>query len=297
MSFLNFKKYLNGPKHVSKHMKRESYVTGLISLALFLFISATAAYAWTAPTGAPYDSNSAGPLNISGASQIKSGTVGVGGLLVNGNTSLQDKIQITGGDPGANKVLVSDAEGNARWMDYLLARKNSDRYRCPAGSSRISLNGKTFCGYWKTISGQCDAFGNSYDSLVACYDTGTGRNHGISPTDTGCYSWEGSHNNGGPGLKFYCEKLSYTPRDASECTAPGAIVGTLNDSSLSPNPITTCNVQTPYTYQGCATGAPGFGGCFKPGVWGRPTLTGLDTLYGTTTSCMAGWIKYLSDCI
>jgi hypothetical protein len=275
----------------------------LASFGLFLFLSASLVYAWTAPTATPPGSNSAGPLNISDASQIKNGTLGIGGLLVNGSSSLQDKIQIAGGNPGVNKVLVSDAAGNARWMDYLLARKNADRFRCPNGSSRISLNGKTFCGYIKTTSGQCDAFGKTYDSMVACYDKGIGRNHGITPTATGCYGWEGRHNNGGPGVKFYCEKLAYNPHSPSDCTDSRAVKGTLSDTSLSPTTINTCNIPTPYTYQGCTTGTQVGNGCLKTeaqnmwggfGGWG---ISGFDTIHATSTSCMPGWSKYINDCI
>ena len=288
-------------KKIIRNIKHETCTTAIMSVVLFTGISGVAVYAWTSPSDTPPQNNSARPLNISEISQVKNGTIGVKGLLVNGSTSLQDKIQITGGNPGAGKVLVSDASGTASWVDYVQARKNADRLRCPNGSSRINLNGKNFCGYWKTVSGQCDAFGKTYDNMVACYDKGIGRNHGISPTATGCYGWEGRHNNGGPGVKFYCEKLSYTPKTAADCTAPTAIVGTLNDTSLSPDPITTCNVQTPYTYQGCANGTPVWGGCYKyqssVGGWSWPTFTGLDTLYGTTTTCMTGWTKYLTDCI
>lgn len=283
-------------------IKRETSATVLISIALFLCATATFAGAWSAPSETAPGGNSAGPLDISSLSQIKKGTLGVGGLLVNGTTSLQDKIQITGGNPGAGKVLVSDAEGNASWMDYVQARKNSDRLRCPAGSSKISLNGKNFCGYWKTVSGYCDAFGKTYDPLVACYDKGIGRNHGVTPFATGCYSWEGPRNYGGPGLKFYCEKLSYTPKNPSDCTDPKAVIGTLNDSSLSANTITTCNIPTPYTYQGCATGSQWGSYCYKNDVvnffgFKGPGFTGLDTINATSTACMSGWTKYINDCI
>ncbi|MCF7865724.1 MAG: hypothetical protein K9M11_04445 [Candidatus Pacebacteria bacterium] len=294
MSF--FKKY-------NQVVKKETFITALVSAFLFFTISGVVVYAWSEPTGTAPDNNSAAPLNISNVSQIKNGTLGVGGLLVTGSTSLQDKVQITGGNPGAGKVLVSDADGNASWQDYVQARKNATRLQCPNGSSRINLNGKTFCGYWKTVSGYCDAFGKSYDPLVACYDKGIGRNHGVSPFEFGCTSWEGPRNNGGPGLKFYCEKLAYNPKDASECTDPKAVVGILNDSTLSATTITTCNISTPYTYKGCADGTAFGSYCY--GGTNTTTTFGVFTvpyapmkdLWATSTKCMAGWTKYINDCI
>ena len=284
-------------------MKRKKHIGLFLTLFIFLSTFSVQAFAWSEPTGIAPNKNSPTPLNISDTSQIKNGTLGLGGLLVVGSTSLQDKIQIKGGNPGAGKVLVSDADGNASWQDYVQARKKADKLRCPSGSSRINLNGKTFCGYWKTVSGYCDAFGKTYDPLVACYDKGIGRNHGITPFEFGCYSWEGPRNYGGPGLKFYCEKLAYNPKNASECTDPKAIKGILNDTSLSPDPITTCNISTPYTYRGCADGTAFgsycFGGTNKTTTFGSFTVpyAPMKDLWATSTTCMAGWTKYVSDCI
>lgn len=284
-------------KYASKiKFEGPSYKIAAAAFAIFLCASVIFAEAWSAPAGNPPDKNSAAPLNITDVSQMKDGTLGLKGLLVNGSSSLQDKVQITSGNPGAGKVLVSDVEGNARWVDYVQARKNADRLRCPNGSSRISLNGKTFCGYWKTVSGYCDAFGKTYDPLVACYDKGIGRNHGVTPFANGCYSWEGPKNYGGPGLKFYCEKLSYTPKSASDCTDPKATVGTLNDTSLSPNPITTCNIVTPTTYKGCNPGEMQlFNYCYPGYFFSSPVP--LRDIATTTISCMPGWTNYLGNCI
>ncbi len=299
MSF--FKKYLHG----IQRMKREAYGTTLMSLALFLFLSATLVYAWTAPTGTPPSENSAGPLDVGSVNQLKNGTLGTGGLLVQGDTSLQDKTQITGGNPGLGKVLVSDASGNASWMDYVQARKNADRLRCPDGSSKISLNGRTFCGYWKSIPQMtvyCDPFGQTHDPLVACYDTGIGQNHGVQPFANGCTAWEGDRNYGAGAGKMYCEKLAYYPHSASDCTAKGAVLGTIKDGTLSLDPIVTCNIPTPYSYMGCTSGFPYAGGCWKPngfyalGAW-FPALTAADLIQGVNNVCMPGWINYIGNCI
>lgn len=286
--------------------KIKKYIVLLLPLFIFLSAFSIKVFAWSEPTGIAPNNNSAIPLNISNTSQIKNGTLGLNGLLVVGSTSLQDKIQIKGGNPGAGKVLVSDAEGNASWQNYVQARKNADKLRCPAGSSKINLNGRTFCGYWKTLGQEtkyCDVFGKSYDAMVACYDKGVGRNHGVTPFAHGCTAWEGERNYGGGGGKMYCEKLVYTPKDPSDCTDPKAIRGILNDTTLSSDPITTCNVQTPYTYKGCTNGFQSFGMCIyytTPAQFlfgGGQRYGALEDIWATSTTCMAGWTKYLDNCI
>ena len=96
-----------------------------------------------------------------------------------------------------------------------------------------------------------------------------------------------------------CEKTIYIPKSASECNDPKAVVGTLTDTTVSPNPIVTCNIYKPYTYQGCSSGTQYGNYCVRSTNKGdvRKPISGLETLNATATVCMEGWTKYLNDCI
>src|SRR6476620_407266 len=54
----------------------------IIALALVLSAGIAFAQAWTGPAGAPPTLNTAAPINVSSANQVKTGALGVGPLVV-----------------------------------------------------------------------------------------------------------------------------------------------------------------------------------------------------------------------
>lgn len=122
------------------------FCASLLSLTLVC-----AAFAWNDPSQNPPNDNAVPPINISSADQIKTGSISIGGgqdywvtkdgdsfalkddsgnfrliLGQDGNMGLgttgpgaklevAGQIKITGGSPGLNKVLSSDAAGLASW--------------------------------------------------------------------------------------------------------------------------------------------------------------------------------------
>lgn len=313
-------------------------------------------YAWSAPASSAPGGNSVAPLNVSVLDQIKNGSLGLGGLVNSGNTLFTAGVKITSGSPGLGKVLVSDAEGNARWSSVsdILSATSTIAGGCPAGSELMTITGvnREFCGYSRTTgsTAYCDAFGSEYDKNLGCWDIGHGNNHGIQSFASGCTAWEGAENYGGQGALFYCEKQRYVPKTAASCTAANTTVGaisapsgapaisvgtsvatagTINDTALSPNPITTCQLQTPYTYyqcdsryytgyqppafyaagsligEACYVGYSGntiskYGKTFGPYKYGENSVAHTypaTLVHATSTSCPTGWIDYAGTCI
>lgn len=294
-----------------RHIINSLYIT---FGAVLLLGGAHYASAWTAPISAAPNNNSSAPLNISATNQSKLGNIGLGGLLVSGNSIFSNGVKITSGSPGLGKVLVSDDEGNASWktfseiIEQIKVQKVLDV--CPTGSAKMTIAGKTFCGYERTTGGvgYCDKFGQEYDKQVACYDIGHGRNHGINAYPQGCQAWEGDENYGGQGALFYCEKKKYTPKTAEDCTASGAALGSINEPLFSTNPIVTCGIYSPYTFYYCEKHESDFLGK----IMGRSTATLSGTSckaflasktypatlgHATTTSCPSGWVDYMGTCI
>lgn len=121
------------------------------------------ALAWTGPTATAPGENIAAPLNTSITAQSKEGALVLGtnaaittALIVqNGNVGIgvtspgaklevAGQVKITGGSPGANKVLTSDATGLATWEvsipSGMIAMFDT---ACPSGWTRFSaLDGK-----------------------------------------------------------------------------------------------------------------------------------------------------------
>lgn len=86
---------------------KQTTLTIVICLAVVAGVSIVSA--WTGPTATPPGDNTPEPINVGGTSQLKTGALGIGGLLSVGAFQLQ-----TGA--GASKVLTSDADGLAAWQ-------------------------------------------------------------------------------------------------------------------------------------------------------------------------------------
>lgn len=94
----------------------------LVAGTFLLSVGLQAIAAWTPPSSSPPSSNAYAPLNTGPDAQTKTGN-----LIVNGNIGIgvasplqkleiAGQVKITGGIPGAGKVLTSDASGLASWM-------------------------------------------------------------------------------------------------------------------------------------------------------------------------------------
>lgn len=171
-----------------------------LSTAFLLIISMSdVASSWIRPTADAPRGDTISPINEGVSIQKKTGSFGVVGLASFGGATFTGKVQIKNGTQGSGKILVSDAQGNARWVTPPTYDANGV---CPEGTSKMA-DGQ--CGYTYTLSAGGYLFCSPGDERVSWYDSGQGRNHGAVAVDpNGCYAWEGRHNNGGPGCTITC---------------------------------------------------------------------------------------------
>lgn len=178
-----------------------------IVLAATLSLGISFVYAWTAPTVAPTGGNTSAPINTSAVNQTKSGTLtlnrtdGVQGLETYGTTTLATvignvgigtatpgaklevagQVKITGGAPGVNKFLTSDATGLASWATLPAS----------GGSQTLSLGGNVLSisgGNSQTFTGWDTNTGDDLTSLTGGTGisiSGTGNSRTITNTAPG----------------------------------------------------------------------------------------------------------------
>lgn len=180
-----------------------------LAIASVLVGFSSVAQAWVGPKSVPPAGNVAAPINVGSAAQQKAGTLGVDGLGVFGQSIFNGTVKIVDGTQDEGKILFSDAKGNASWQypPPVPTCNVAAQAECPSGSSQMSINGQTFCGYSKSWVGGPGGFTNcnGSDTLVYCEDMGVGKNHGVTPSANGCAAWEGNGNGGGPGGMLYCK--------------------------------------------------------------------------------------------
>ena len=157
-----------------KTILKSVLIIGVFSIALHTFA------AWTAPTATPPGNNTEAPINVSYELQSKSGPLVVGALRSLGAGIFDDTLttvgsvgigtptpgaklevngqaKITGGVPGQNKVLASDALGLASWKslselggggggDSIWLRDSSDALIKP-----VAPNDSLWLGFNSTI--------------------------------------------------------------------------------------------------------------------------------------------------
>ncbi len=105
---------------MNQKTKTKIIISSLLVLLSGLSINAFAV--WTGPTGNPLENNIATPILTNEVTQRKLGPLIVEafrsmGLAIVDKLEVAQTIKIYGGDPGLNKVLVSDATGLASWKD------------------------------------------------------------------------------------------------------------------------------------------------------------------------------------
>lgn len=188
---------------MKENIKQFTYA---LAIAFVLVGFSSAAQAWVGPKAAPPGENVAVPINVGSVAQQKAGTLGVNGLGVFGQSIFNGTIKIVDGTQEEGKILFSDAQGNASWQypPPVPTCNAAAQAECPSGSSQMSINNQTFCGYSKSGGGGYTSC-NGTDPLIYCEDMGVGKNHGVTPGPTGCTAWEGNGNGGGPGAMLYCK--------------------------------------------------------------------------------------------
>jgi hypothetical protein len=87
-----------------------------IILAIILVSGAQYVSAWVGPSSNPPNENVPAPINVGSVAQVKTGSLGVGGLAVFGDSIFSGDVRITDGTQGVNKVFTSDALGNGTWQ-------------------------------------------------------------------------------------------------------------------------------------------------------------------------------------
>lgn len=99
-----------------KYISQVSLLVAGVLVATGLSI-ANAAGVWTAPTATPPNGNVDAPINVGASSQTKLGELRIMNSFYSQGAVIDGTIAILGGNPAAGKVLVSDADGLASWVD------------------------------------------------------------------------------------------------------------------------------------------------------------------------------------
>lgn len=115
---------------------KQTLINTVLPIISAMAVAGLAYAAWVEPGTTPPGDNVAAPVNIGATTQYKSGALGIGGVfatdidtflaLLGGRVGIgtanpgaklevAGQIKITGGTPGADKVLTSDASGLAAW--------------------------------------------------------------------------------------------------------------------------------------------------------------------------------------
>lgn len=127
--------------------QKTKIITSSILFVVLSALSINAFAVWTGPGSNPVSDNVSTPLLTNEALQRKPGGVifefgrFMGLLLVGGKAEFADTIKIYGGNPGLNKVLVSDNVGLASWVDPSTLPGWGGSGPTPQGVVPISLGG------------------------------------------------------------------------------------------------------------------------------------------------------------
>src|SRR6266404_5922208 len=153
----------------------------LFSFAVTLgFLAATGVLAWTGPSATPPGSNASAPLNVSGAAQIKSGTLTASGLSA---TTICIGVDCRAAWPAAGGGGTITGAGSTNYVPKFTSAT-------ALGNSLVSDNGSTV-----NVAGALNVTGSTNvngitDSAGARMDAGGGwlRTYGNSGWYNGTYS-------------------------------------------------------------------------------------------------------------
>jgi hypothetical protein len=168
-------------------MKEFNNSIKIIILAFILVVGASYLKAWTGPTLPAPSGNVSAPLNVGSSVQTKFGSLILNsalpiqnaiGLTVFGTSTLYG-LTLANGTQAVNRVLVSDASGNARWM----ATSTLGIGGVSGGSSGVS----------KIIAGENIAISPT-TGVGNVTITGTAGSSGVSASDAQCYGQGGGLN-------------------------------------------------------------------------------------------------------
>ncbi len=199
----------------------KKYIAQLTFLVAGIFIAtglsvAGAAGDWTAPTANPPGNNVDAPINVGSSAQVKIGALTVGGAVINGG------LMLINGNQGAGKILVSDADGLATWMDpgqaspvecvgegviwvgpdgsmsdYGNSRQDDDlEVYCRKGIARFCLSGED-CPWRTNIQGRDDLVCSPNGNLSSGAPVNPSNSAQKLIADMGSFGWRGYN-------KFYC---------------------------------------------------------------------------------------------
>lgn len=98
----------------------KTFKQSIISIVIGLILAAGVSFAshgsWHGATDNPPNQNAPAPINVSSATQYKTGALGIGGMFQVEGSSKFKKVQIQDGTQGLGKILTSDSVGNATWQ-------------------------------------------------------------------------------------------------------------------------------------------------------------------------------------
>ena len=173
-----------------KLFKNPFFYTTVFSLSLLGLIIGSYVFGWVTPTEAPPGGNislTSSQWTTSGSDiYYNTGNVGIGTSTPGAKLEVAGQIKITGGSPGAGKVLVSDANGLASWQALDSVPNQVTGLTATAGNNQVVLNwtapadngaaitsykvyrGTTSGGETLLSSGGCSGLGN----VLTCTDTG-----------------------------------------------------------------------------------------------------------------------------
>lgn len=210
---------------------QERYIRHLKTLIVIIFATFGVVYVqavWTEPTAPPPGDNTPPPVNVGNTNQTKSGGLGVGNFVANGNAQVTGFVQI--GETNAGCTV--DVEGAQRYNKTTKVME--------------FCNGTEWCN----IDGGCNpAPPSSPDPTVdtsscrAIYETGGSTGNGtytIDPDGVGSVS----------PFEVYCSNMVGGPGTTNPASCPPAVASRsgLSFSGGSRNPDGSChiNISSPY---------------------------------------------------
>ncbi|MDD5638208.1 MAG: hypothetical protein PHD84_10415 [Atribacterota bacterium] len=291
---------------------------------MVLFLITNHIFGWTIPTEDPPGGNitpSFSQWTTSGSNiYYNAGNVGIGTTNPGAKLEIAGQLKMTGGTPGVDKVLISDASGLASWgtVDGGACVLSGNDIICsgiPTGSNgslSITYNGVT-CPIWKDCDGDGKTYGNGDcdESCSTCYVGSTSYTTSPDDKDQDC---DGVLNNGDfaeyylfTTTETYTGYLGYRSGADSKCNSAAskpadcsgnayAFIGTSASYEIRDMPSFR-SIRTDLAWkfkQGSSTAvaaANNWADLLDGSVSNTPSSGGLSTGYWTFSSSNGAWIS------